>query len=353
MKKNSLFLFALLLALLLGLAACGGEEAATDDSGQEEEPGEQEESPEGQEETEGDSGGEAVDYPTRNIDIVNGWGAGGGTDLFSRAVAQELQDILGVSVNVINQPGSSGAIGTDYYMNTPADGYTLYAISAYTLSVASGNTPHGLENFRALARFQADTTTVQTLANGELNTWEKFVEAAQANPGGVSIGGTGVGATDELFARQMEQAVGIELNYVGFDDAGSMHAALLGGHIDAMMEEPGPTISYLESGEMVMLTAWVEERLEDFPDVPTAAELGYPELTDAVTRGLIIHADVDDAIVDILVDALEEAYNSERYQEYAKSSYLHINEGWLGPDEFYQAMQDQIDLYTEILESMG
>ncbi|MCM3716195.1 tripartite tricarboxylate transporter substrate binding protein [Alkalihalobacillus oceani] len=348
MKKNSLVLFVLSLALLLGLAACGGEETATDDPAQEEGPAEQEE-----EEAEDDASGEAVDYPTRNIDIVNGWGAGGGTDLFSRAVAQELQDILGVSVNVINQPGSSGAIGTDYYMNTPADGYTLYAISAYTLSVASGNTPHGLENFRALARFQADTTTVQTLANGELNTWEKFVEAAKANPGGVSVGGTGVGATDELFARQMEQAVGIELNYVGFDDAGSMHAALLGGHIDAMMEEPGPTISYLESGEMVMLNAWVEERLDAFPDVPTTAELGYPELTDAVTRGLIIHADVDDAIVDILVDALEEAYQSERYQEYAESSYLHINEGWLGPDEFYQKMQEQIDLYTEILESMG
>src|SRR5699024_3357993 len=91
-----------------------------------------------------------------------GWGAGGGTDNFARAISRELSDILGVNINVVNQPGSSGANAGNYVMGQPADGHTIWAISSnYPINVADNNTPHDLSSYTSIGQVQEDTMMLQ------------------------------------------------------------------------------------------------------------------------------------------------------------------------------------------------
>ncbi len=360
-KKRLLLLLMLVLAVSLALYGCGGsEETGGNNSGSEENNAADENSndasaentEESEENTEESSGGaEADGYPERDIEMVAGWGAGGGTDSFARAIAREMEEILGVTINVVNMEGSSGAIAGDYVANQPADGYTIWAISQYTMAYASGLTPHALDTYQPIGRVQADTLTIQVTGDSEFETIDDLVQYAEENPGELSLGGTGAGSVDELSARQFEQATGVTVNYVPYESAGEMHAALLGGHLDAILEEFGPAIDYINNDEIKPLVIWSEDRIEDFPDIPTTVEKGW-DLTDGLSRGLMVHADTPDEIVDILEATLEEAKDKERYKEYEQNSYLHLRDGWLNKEDYEEFLANQIENYTQILENM-
>ncbi|MDQ0338190.1 putative tricarboxylic transport membrane protein [Caldalkalibacillus uzonensis] len=339
LKKQWILLLILTLAVSVVLYGCGGTE-----TGQSVEQ-------EGDQEAEGPQDTAAVDYPTRPIEMVVGWGAGGGTDNFARAIAAELEDLLGVTINVVNMEGSSEAVAGMYVQEQPADGYTLYPTSNYTIAHANGLNPYGLDSYTPVARIQADTATIQVKAGGSFATIEELIDYAKENPGQVSIGGTGAGAFDELTVRRFEQEAGIELNYVPFEGAGEMHAALLGGHIDAQFEEFGPTIDYIRTEEIIPLVVFAEERVDEFPDIPTTVEIGI-NLTDGLSRGIMVHGDTPQEIVEILEKALEEAKDRPGYKEYEQNSFLHLREGWLNAEDYRALLAEQIETYTEIIKSL-
>ncbi len=343
MKRNLMYLLFVLL-LSFGLVACGNDSksAGTDDT------------PEGEENAEGsESAGEsaAVDFPTKDIQVFVGHGAGGGTDTFTRQITKLMEEDLGVNFNVINMEGAGGVIAKENGANEPADGYTIVATSALPVQVALGtNKDAELNVYRAIARVQSDTAGLQVKA-GTYETIEDFIEAAKANPGQLKVGGTGVGTIDDIVFNMFKNAAGIDAIFVPFEGAGQMHAALLGGHVDAIMEEPGPTISSIEAGEIKPLLFFTEERISEFPDVPTSVENGW-EITNGVERGFLIHKDTPQEIVDILEASMKKAYDSEEYKDYEKKSYLHLREGWLGSDEFTEKLRNDIATFTEIVASI-
>lgn len=180
---------------------------------------------------------------------------------------------------------------------------------------------------------------------------DDFIQQAKERPGEITVGGTGSAGFDEIIVTQFAEAVGIELNYISFEGAGEMHAALLGGHIDAMAEEPGPSIAHLEEGTMKMLIAFADNKLEGFEDVPISTELGI-DVTDGQNRGFVVHADTPPEIVKVLEAALEEAKERPDYKEYEKANYLHLRDGWLNSADFQQELETLINTYSEILERL-
>lgn len=165
---------------------------------------------------------------------------------------------------------------------------------------------------------------------------------------------TGVGpiGNDELNARLFMKEAGVEMTYVPAEGAGPMHSSLLGGHVDVMLEEIGPTLSYIEKGDIVPLVIFAEERLEDFPDIPTTVEKGW-DLTTGVERCLMINADASSEIVDKLEESAKKAIETEEYQEYEEKSNLHYRDGWMGSDEFTEKLKKDIQRYRESAEEVG
>lgn len=343
MKK---YLLALLLLLCLVAAGCNTSETSNSGANEGSSQGDTET-------TDSKENEEKIDYPTRTIEIIAGGGPGGGTDTYARAVARELSDILGVTVNVVNHPGAAGAVATQELVSAPADGYTLMTtVSDFQINIAADRTPNYLEGeISPLARLHDDTYTILVKTGGRFEDIDSFIAEAKANPGKVTIGGTASLGIDELSVRSFEKEAGIQLNYVPYENAGQMHAALVGGHVDALLEEPGPAISLIDDGSVSMILVFAEERLEDYADVPTTVEYGW-NITSGMSRGFVIRADVPNEIKELLGDALQEALNTERYQEFAESQFLHLKDGWLSAEDYKSFLENEVTLYTDILTNL-
>lgn len=326
-KKRIVTMSTLLVLAMLTLTACSG---AGDNST----------------ETSGST------YPQNNIETLVGWGAGGGTDTFARQIMKPAAEELGIAITVVNHPGSSGSIAGDLAANASADGYTLWAISSnYPLNVALGKTPHALDEYIPICRIQADTATIQTLSDGEYNTLEKLIEAAKQNPGKINLGGTGALGFDDVVVSMWEDAADIDFNYVPYEDAGQMHAALLGGHLDAMFEEFGPTIGLIEEGRITAVLAFTEEKLEAFPDVSVSGEMGW-EVYEGQSRGILAPKGTPEEIINKLEKVFKNASQSEEYKRYEKESFLHLRNGWLGSEDFKKQLETSINTYEEVLKKI-
>lgn len=318
--KSNMALGVMLLALLL-LAACGNS---------------------------GNSEGNAAEsYPEKEIEVYVGHGPGGGTDTFVRTITNQMSDILDGEFNIINQEGGSGVVAMKNAMQQPADGYTLIGDSAYAVTTAAGTNEYGLDQVVPIARVQSDTYALQ-VKKGSFESIDELVSYAEENPGEVRIGAVGTMGIDEITARRFMKEAGVEMNYIPMEGAGEMHSGILGGHIDVMLEEVGPTMSYIEDDEFEPLVFFAEDRIEDFSEVPTTVEKGW-NLTDGVERYLMAPADTPQEIIDKLESAAKDAMETEEYQEYAKNSYLDLRDGWMGSEDFKEKLKEDIKKYESIL----
>lgn len=290
-------------------------------------------------------------YPERTIDVYVGHGPGGGTDIFVRTITAEMAKIIGGNFNVINQEGGSGVIAMQNAMQQAADGYTLIGDSAYAVTTAAGTNIYGLDQVIPIARVQSDIYALQVRA-GTFESIDELVEYAKANPGELRIGAVGTMGIDEITARRFIKVSGAEMNYIPMEGAGQMHSGLLGGHLDVILEEVGPTVSYIESGEFVPLIFLAEERIPDFPDVPTTVEKGW-DLTDGVERYLMAPAETPKEIIQKLEEAVRQAMETDEYKQYAANSYLNLRDGWMGSEDFKKKLEQDIEKYKEIIDEVS
>ena len=217
-----------------------------------------------------------IDFPTRPLQYVVGWGAGGGSDLFGRVITPPVKDKLGQPVNVTNMPGASSATATNYVMDQPADGYTIFGITSDIMAnTVLKRTQYGYQDLIPLIRAHVDPGMIQVGEKSPFKTWDELVQNAKANPGKQTWGGTGAGSYDEVSTAVIRQSAGIDVKYVPFESASEMHAALLGGHIDAMYEEAGPALSMIEAKTVWPVITFTDKRIEKFKDTPAAGELKY------------------------------------------------------------------------------
>lgn len=293
-------------------------------------------------------------YLDRPITVIVGWGVGGGSDLFARSIARAAEEIEpNIRFTVVNQPGAAGTVASAAVQAAPADGYTIWAMTTnYPINVAQGINPYGPEAWEPIARIQHDLGAIQVSGESPHQTIEEFLDFARENPGRLTVGGTGSAGFDEASVAFFATNAGVELSYVPYESAGEMHADLLGGHIDAIFEEIGPTASLLEEGMVRALVVFAEERLEDFPDVPTAPELGIDQ-TFGLWRGILVKAGTPPEIVAYLTDLFRRAMDQPSYQQVEREGYLHLRPGFLGGEEFIAFIEEESERFEEIFEMIG
>lgn len=290
-----------------------------------------------------------TEYPQRNIEIVVGYGEGGGTDIFARAVAKPMSTALNTTINVVNKPGASGLIAENYVWSQPTDGYTIWAITPdFLVNIAKGESDHNLNDYTPIGRAQFDTYALQVKTNSPYNTLEKLLEAAKENPGTITIGGTASDGFDELSARRIQEQMGIELRYVPYDQVGLMHSDVLGGHLDLMLEEVGPTISQIEAGNLIPIILFADTTVEGFEDTPLGLDHGW-DFNDGNQRSFLVKANTPQAIIDILEKAFQEALEDEDYINYTQQNYLDLREGYLNSVDLRANFEENLAVYKELL----
>ncbi len=325
MKKNRMFIIPLAAMLVLVFVASGWTAAAPKPKG----------------------------YPERPIEVVVQYGAGGGSDIFVRSLFNAARKDIGVAVNVTNMTGAAGVKASNYVLDQPADGYTIYNFSPEQLI----NTIMGREDYRAfapLANVQQDESIFYVRAESPFKTMQDVIKFAKANPGKLQFTGTTPQSPDEIIIMQFAKMAGIKIKYIPFDKAPESHAAVLGGHLDVLHEEPGVIISLIEAKKLRPLVVFTEKRLPVSwgADVPTAKELGY-DITMGRWRGLAVKKGTSPEIINWLAYILEKATKDPAYSEIAKKSLLDLRPGWKGPAEYGKFWEEEFKAYKEILDDLG
>ena len=293
-------------------------------------------------------------YPKRSIEYVVGWGAGGGSDTFGRLICIPARRKLGVPIAVVNMSGAASAIATNYVMKQPADGYTLFGITnEICMNPLLGRTkciPH--KDLTPIIRAHVDVASITVGKKSPVKTWQELVDYAKNNPGALSVGGTGAASFDELAAAAIWESAGIKVEYIPFDSAGEMHASLLGGHIDAIYEEPGVVMSMVEEGSVWPALMLTEKRLARFPDVPCAGELGY-KVPPKLWRGIAVKGGTPADVVKYLEYVFTEARKTGLYKSFEERRLLNLYPGYQGTEDFKESWKEEYELYERMMKKLG
>jgi len=291
------------------------------------------------------------DYPTRAIEVVVQYGAGGGSDIFARSLMMPARGILKVPINVTNLTGGAGVKASTYVLSQPADGYTIYNFSPEQLI----NTIFGRENYKEFAplcNVQQDESMFYVRAESPFKTIQDVIKYAKENPGKLQFTGTTAASPDEVIIMLFAKKAGIKVKYIPFDAAPESHAAALGGHIDVLHEEPGVILSLIEAKKFRPLIVFTEKRLEKFPDVPTGRELGY-DITMGRWRGLCVKKGTPQEIINYLADVFKKCANDPSYKAIAHANLLDLRPGWKEPEEYGKFWDEEYARYHEIFKELG
>ena len=228
------------------------------------------------------SGAGAQDYPTRPVRMVVAFAPGGTTDFMARLIAEKVKPHLGQTVVVENKPGANGAIGADYVAKAEPDGYTLFFSTAGALAInpsMRSDLPYDpIKDFAPVSPIARNTVLFAINPALGIDTVPDLVARAKEKPGTITVGITGVGAISHLAIEMLQTAAGIKLQPVPYRGAGQAVADFIGGQLNAMSAEVPVLIGQIKAGKAKILAVSAQQRSDVLPDVPTFAELGYPDV---------------------------------------------------------------------------
>lgn len=225
---------------------------------------------------------QAQAWPAKPVRVIVPFAPGGTADTLGRLVSQKLGETFNQTFLVENRPGAGGLVGSEMVAKSRPDGYTLlvsgvasHAI-APTLSKKAGFDP--IKDFTHIALFGGPPSVLAVHPSVPARTFSEFKTLAKAQPGKFSYGSPGNGTQGHLVAENMKQVLGIEMAHVPYKGAGPAVGDLVAGHIEVGSTTLSTTAGQLKAGKIRALAVSSTARVPDFPDVPTFAELGHPEL---------------------------------------------------------------------------
>jgi len=247
-------------------------------------------------------------WPTKPIRVIMPFGAGGSMDVLSRLLAPIVSEQLGQQVVVENRAGATGTVAMAAVAAAPADGYTLmFTGSSYSIiALLMPNLPFKMDAFTPLSRLTVGPTLMAVPSQLGPKTMAEFVAAAKAQPGKWSFGSSGIGTSVHLGGELFKIAAGVDLAHVPYRATPAIVADLLENRTQMSVLGVADCRQYIASGQLRGLALSYTERMPEFPDMPTFAEVGYPNVRASNDFGISIRADTPAPIK----ARLEEAYRA-------------------------------------------
>ena len=250
-------------------------------------------------------------YPTRPIDLIVPWGTGGGADYVGRALAKEMQPVLGVSLPVLNVPGGTGQTGLIKMRDAKPDGYTIEEVTSETVLLeVTGKPLFKLSDFICLAIVDQQNAGLLVRADSPLKTWDDIVKTAKTRR--VSVAFDGFGSSGDLIVNYLGRKLGVKFDLVPYDKPGERIASVLGGHNDVLFTQPGDVISYISGKQLRPILMFADAKDPKFPDVPVSKDAGLAASL-IHFRAMFVKGGTPPEIVQKLTDAVSKAAASPGY----------------------------------------
>ena len=294
----------------------------------------------------------ADNYPSKPINFIVPYGAGGGADSRSRQIAQKMSVILKQPIIVDNKPGAGGNIGTEYIARATPDGYTI-----------------GMGNFAPMAvnktlfanlRYdpEADLTPIILVEKGPLvlvvnpnspyKTVQDIVAAAKAKPGSLTFSSGGIGGSHQLSAELFQQNAGIEMIHVPYKSGSAGLTDLMAGNVTMMFDQMYSAMPSIKADKLRPIAITSKKRSPLLPDVPSFTEAGYPKVVVLNWQGLIAPKGTPKAVIDKLNAAANEALKDPQLRELMLSQGNEIGGG--SPADFAALIKSESAKWSAVVK---
>lgn len=281
----------------------------------------------------------AQNYPTRPVELIVTWGAGGGADQTGRKIGKLLEDRLKVSFPVENVPGSSGVTGLTKLLNGQPEGYQLGIVTADTYALLASPQPQRwkLADLAPIAVLIKQASGFFTQGSGPLKTWADVEAKAKTTELKVAV--TGFGTPDELAVDELKKR-GLKLVAVPFAKPGERYAAVVGGHADLLYEQAGDIRSFIDSKQLTPVLFLADKKVKPFESVTTTKEIGMNLVLDQF-RTIVAKAGIPADRLKLLTEKVADAGKDPEFQKF-------LDEQWADPASVITGPQARAYIEKEV-----
>jgi tripartite-type tricarboxylate transporter receptor subunit TctC len=288
-------------------------------------------------------------YPSKPIRLILPFAPGGPSDVIARLIANKLGDAIKQPVIPVNAPGAGGQVASQQVAAAAADGYTLFYANQSTLNIAPQvmHRPH--TEFVAIAPVLSFSLVLAANSSVPAKDLKELIQLMKARPGGLSFASPGVGTTPHLIGEMFQREAGVKMVHVAYKGAAPAVQDLLAGHVQLFFDQLFMLDPHFKDGKLKPLVTTSPTRLAALPDVPTATELGLPQLTLQSWSGMVAPAGTPPEIVNYLNREFNKVLDLPEIREAIVSRGLEPMKGT--PESFAKIIRDDYPRWTALIKS--
>ena len=293
-------------------------------------------------------------WPSKPVRIVVPFAPGGTADTLGRLVAQKLTERLKENFIIENRGGAGGVIGSELVARAEPDGYTLVVsgVASHCIAPALRKISFDpLRDFTHIALFGGPPGVLVINPSLPVQDLKQFIAYAKNEAGKLAYGSPGNGTQGHLIAEQLKQVTGIRMTHVPYKGASLAVADLIAGHVPVTSTTLTTAATQIKAGKARALAVSSAKRVPEFPDIPTFAELGYPELTAAIWFSLSGPAGMPADIVNRLNAEVRRILHLPDVRERLRPE--GIEPGDLDPQQFTAFVAAELKRWAPVVSASG
>lgn len=293
---------------------------------------------------------EAPKYPTKAVEIIVPWAAGGATDVLFRSLGNAFPKYANNQQLIVkNVPGGGAAIGYMEATKYKGDGYGIVAAASPMISkIHMSQVKFDVNTFAPVILIADNACMIMVPKDSPYKDLKDLIADAKKRPGEVTIGNGGSGGGTHLAALAFEHFVkDVKFKHVPFQGGGPQITAVLGSHVNAVMVSAPEGIPQAHAGQLRILGIFGEKRLAKFPNVPLAKEQGI-DFKFTMWRGVLAPKDTPPEILKQMHDAFKKTMDDAGFK--AKAEEMSVDLKYLGREDFAKFLQAEDKQYMELIK---
>ncbi|MBN8966422.1 MAG: tripartite tricarboxylate transporter substrate binding protein [Rhizobiales bacterium] len=296
----------------------------------------------------------AQSWPSKPIHLMVGFGAGGGTDVATRIVAEPLGDVLGQRFIVENKPGAGGTLAGDIVAKGAKDGTNALMISTgHTVSAVmiKAQAYDAVKDFAPVGIIANSAIAIVVAKDFPANDLKGLIDLIKTNPGKYNYGTVGIGSTQHLTAELFRQRAGLQIQAVSFRTTGEVVTALLRKDVAYAFDIAHAVRGQVAAGQLKLIAVSTGKRFPSIPDVPTMIESGMPGFEVNGWYGLVYPAGVPAAVITKTHAALSEVLSRDAVKKQLAN--IGAEAALSTPEQFKKLIVDEITRWRDVAKAAG
>jgi tripartite-type tricarboxylate transporter receptor subunit TctC len=297
----------------------------------------------------------AQDYPTKSVRLIAAAAPGGNPDVLARMLAAKLAEGFGRPFVVENIPGAGGVVAAELVARSAPDGHVLMLGDSGAMAINVALNPkvpyHPLKDFALITALAAVPTVLVSSPSVPANSLQEFIALGRSQPGKLSYGSAGNGSVHHLTMAVFASRAGLDMLHVPYKGGTALVAAVLSGEVQSGWSGIPNVLAHIRAGKLRVYAISTAQRSSTLPDVPTAAELGYPGFDIATVIGLQAPAGTPRDVVARLQTAVAKALRERDVAERMANLAMELRES--GTDDYVRFVKEDLERYSAAVRTAG